>query len=97
MAETGNSVPLTVSVESPMSDVDRIIRLAIFAEENPRPLTCEARFGPMAAEARLVTNIRLAATQTVVCVAERSDDRLLVARAEVRVVVGACTALPGRY
>nr|WP_254368309.1 thiosulfate oxidation carrier protein SoxY [Paracoccus sp. Z118] len=80
-----------------MSDVDRIIRLAIFAEENPRPLTCEARFGPMAAEARLVTNIRLAATQTVVCVAERSDDRLLVARAEVRVVVGACTALPGRY
>ncbi|MRX48949.1 thiosulfate oxidation carrier protein SoxY [Paracoccus sp. S-4012] len=97
LAETGNSVPMTVAVESPMTADDRITRLAVFAEQNPRPLSCEVRFGPMAAEPRLVTNIRLAATQTVVCVAEHSDGRLMAARADVRVVVGACTALPGRY
>lgn len=97
LAETGNSVRMTVSVESPMTAEDRITRLAVFAEQNPRPLTCEVRFGPKAAEAQLEATIRLAATQTVVCVAEHADGRLMAARADVRVVVGACTALPGRY
>ncbi|WP_290686617.1 MULTISPECIES: thiosulfate oxidation carrier protein SoxY [unclassified Haematobacter] len=97
LAETGNSVPLTARVESPMTAGDRILRLALFAEQNPRPLICEAHFGPAAAEARLTTNIRLAATQAVVCVAERSDGVLVSVRRDVRVVVGACTTLPGRY
>lgn len=97
LAETGNSVPLTVRVESPMTSDDRIQRLALFAEENPRPLICETRFGPMAAEAKLTTNIRLAASQRVICVAQHVNGALLIARRDVRVVVGACTTLPGRY
>lgn len=97
LAESGNSVPLTVSVESAMTGDDRVVRLAIFAEQNPRPKTCDVVFGPAAAEARLTTNIRLASTQSVVCVAEMADGRLLQARHAIRVVVGACTTLPGRY
>ncbi|VDC19837.1 thiosulfate oxidation carrier protein SoxY [Pseudogemmobacter humi] len=97
LAETGNSVPLTVLVESPMTGEDRITRLALFAEENPRPVVCEVAFGPRACAASLTTNIRLAATQSIVCVAQHLDGRLLTARREVRVVVGACTTLPGRY
>lgn len=97
LAETGNSVPIAVRIDSPMTEGDRILRLALFAEENPRPIICEANFGPAACEARLSTNIRLSATQSVVCVAEHSDGRLLARRQEVRVVVGACTTLPGRY
>ena len=97
LAESGNSVPLTVSVESAMEGDDRVVRLALFAEENPRPKTCDVVFGPAAVEARLTTNIRLASTQSIVCVAEMADGSLIQARRAIRVVVGACTTLPGRY
>ena len=97
LAESGNSVPLTAWVESPMTGNDRVVRLVLFAEQNPRPKTCEVIFGPAAAEARLTTNIRLASTQSVVCVAEMADGRLIQARHAIRVIVGACTTLPGRY
>lgn len=95
LAETGNSVPLTVRCETEAPDIVR--RLAIFTEMNPRPLACVVDFGPMAGEARITTNLRLASTQAVVCVAELEDGRLISSRQEVRVVVGACTALSGRY
>lgn len=95
LAETGNSVPLTVICET--QALGRVRRLAVFTEMNPRPLACLASFGPMAAEARITTNIRLASTQAVVCVAELEDGKLISSRQRVRVVVGACTTLPGRY
>ncbi len=97
LAETGNSVPLTLQIDSPMSASDRITRAALFAEANPLPLICTATFGPRAPAASLATNIRMAATQNITCVAQHLDGRLFVARREVRVVVGACTTLPGRY
>lgn len=97
LAESGNSVQITVAVNSPMTAEDRVMRLAVFAEENPRPKTCEVVFGPAAAEARLITNIRLAATQSIVCVAEMADGRVIEARRAIKVIVGACTVLPGRY
>lgn len=97
LAETGNSVPLTATVDNPMTETNRILRLALFAENNPRPKLAEARFGPMAAQAVLSTNIRLNGSQKVICIAERSDGILLRAEAEVRVVVGACTTLNARY
>jgi sulfur-oxidizing protein SoxY len=97
LAESGNSVPLSVAVEGSASGPGRIVRLAVFAERNPRPMICAVSFGPKSAEAKLSTNIRLASTQAVVCVAERADSSLIQARREVRVVVGACTALDGRY
>jgi len=95
LAETGNSVPLTVSCDT--QALGRVRRLAVFTEMNPRPLVCVTSFGPMAAEARITTNIRLASTQDVVCVAELEDGKLISSRQNVRVVVGACTTLPGRY
>ena len=78
LAETGNSVPLTVICET--QALGRVRRLAVFTEMNPRPLVCVASFGPMAAEARITTNIRLASTQAVVCVAELEDGRLISSR-----------------
>ena len=97
LAETGNSVPVTVRVDSAMTAQERIRRLAIFAEANPRPKIAEVVFGPAAAEAHFTTNIRLSGTQRIVCVAEASDGTLMSAAHEVRVVVGACTTLDSRY
>lgn len=95
LAETGNSVPLTVRCDP--ETVGAVKRLAVFTEMNPRPLACVVSFGPMAGEIRITTNLRLASTQAVVCVAELEDGSLISSRQEVRVVVGACTTLPGRY
>lgn len=95
LAETGNSVPLTVRCDT--EAMGAVKRLAVFTEMNPRPVACVATFGPMAGEAMLTTNLRLAGTQAIVCVAETDDGRLFSSRQEVRVVVGACTTLPGRY
>lgn len=92
LAESGNSVPMTVRVLQ-----SGVKRLAVFSEHNPRPKICEVPFGPALADPALTTNIRLSSTQAVVCVAEMLDGSPIVARREVKVTVGASTTLPSRY
>src|SRR4029077_4533077 len=73
LVENGNAVPLTVSVESPMTDADHVKAIHVFNEKNPQPYVLTARFGPRAGRARLSTRIKLADAQRVVAVAEMSD------------------------
>ena len=96
LAESGNSVPISVMVESPMSPTDRVVRLSIFSTRNPRPLIATVTFGPSAGRAAFTTNIRLNGTQDVIAVAEMSDDSLWTAQGRVLVTVGACDALQTR-
>jgi sulfur-oxidizing protein SoxY len=97
IAETGNSVPLTLSVKSPMSAHDRVLRACIFANRNPRPLIATMTFGPGAGRASFSTNIRLSGTQDVIGIAEMSDRSLWRTQMRVVVTVGACDALQTRY
>ena len=97
LAETGNSVPITVRVDRPAAAPDRVTRLAIVSENNPRPSILEARFGPAAAEISLTTNIRLNGTQQIICVAETATGELYRAVHEIRVVVSACTTLEAQF
>jgi sulfur-oxidizing protein SoxY len=97
IAETGNSVPITLSVESPMTTRDCVIRACIFGTRNPRPLIVTLWFGPHAGIATFNTNIRLSGTQDVIGIAEMSDHSLWRARERVLVTVGACDALQTRY
>jgi sulfur-oxidizing protein SoxY len=97
LAESGNSVPITVTVQSTMSPTDRVLRACIFARRNPRPLIATVMFGPAAGKAQFTTNIRLNGTQDVVAVAEMSDRSLWMSQVRVLVTVGACDALQTRY
>lgn len=97
LAETGNSVPVTVTIDSPMTDADHVRRIAIFAEQNPRPKVVEVFLSPASGEAIVETNVRLSGTQNLVAIAEMSDGSLWRTLQHVRVVVGACTALPARF
>jgi sulfur-oxidizing protein SoxY len=97
LAESGNSVPLSVAVESPMSSSDRVLRACIFATQNPRPLIVTVTFGPNAGRAAFSTNFRLNGTQDVIAIAEMSDRSLWTTRARVLVTIGACDALQSRY
>ena len=90
LSENGNAVPLTVSVESPMTEADHVKAMHIFTEKNPQPEVVSIRLGPRAGHARVATRIRLADTQTVVAICELSDGSFWSDRADVVVTLAAC-------
>ena len=90
LSENGNTVPLTVSLESPMTDADHVRALHVFTEKNPQPDVASFRFGPRAGRARVSTRIRLADTQTVIAVGELHDGSFWSASATVVVTLAAC-------
>ena len=90
LVENGNTVPLTVSVESAMSQADHVRAIHVFNEKNPQPDVVSFHLGPRAGRATVSTRIRLADTQTVVAIAELSDGSFWSARTAVVVTLAAC-------
>jgi sulfur-oxidizing protein SoxY len=90
LSENGNTVPLTVSVESPMTPADHVRAIHVFTELNPQPDVVSFRLGPRAGLARVATRIRLANTQTVTAIGELSDGSFWSASAAVVVTLAAC-------
>ena len=90
LVENGNVVPLTVSVESPMTEADHVRAVHVFTERNPQPDVLGVRLGPRAGRARVATRIRLAHTQTVVAIGELSDGSWWSDSADVVVTLAAC-------
>lgn len=90
IAETGNSVPLTVKVESPMTAEDHVARVHVLSKGNPRPGVATFHLGPRAGLAEVSTRIKLSRTQQVVGVAEMSDGSLWRQEASIVVTQGAC-------
>jgi len=90
LSENGNTVPLTVSVESPMIAADYVKAIHVFTELNPQPDVVSFRLGPRAGRARVATRIRLATTQTVVAVSELSDGSFWSDTVAVVVTLAAC-------
>jgi sulfur-oxidizing protein SoxY len=90
LSENGNTVPLTVSVESAMTPADHVRAIHVFTELNPQPEVVTFRLGPRAGRARVSTRIRLANTQTVTAIGELSDGSFWSATAVVVVTLAAC-------
>ena len=90
IAENGNVVPMTVSVESPMTDTDYIKAVHVFAEANPFPFVATFYFTPACGKAVCSTRIRMAATQNIVAVAETNTGELYTGKTEVKVTIGGC-------
>ena len=90
LSENGNTVPLTVLVESAMTADDHVRAIHLFNEKNPQPDVASFRFGPRAGRARVSTRIRLADTQAVTAIAELSDGSFWSATANVVVTLAAC-------
>jgi sulfur-oxidizing protein SoxY len=90
LVENGNTVPLTVTVDSPMTEADHVKTIHIFNEKNPQPHVITIALGPRAGKAHVATRIKLADTQQVVAIAEMSDGSLWTASADVIVTIAAC-------
>lgn len=97
LAETGNTVPIQVLVDSPMTETDRVKRVVMLSTRNPRALLATMNFGPAAPKAQFSTNIRLNGTQDVLVMAEMSDGSVWQAQSRVLVTVGACDTLQIRF
>jgi sulfur-oxidizing protein SoxY len=90
IAENGNSISLTVAVESPMNPNDYVTEIFVVAEGNPWPGVATFKFTPMSGRAEAVIRIRLATSQNVIAVAKTSNGAVLTAQRAVKVTVGGC-------
>jgi sulfur-oxidizing protein SoxY len=90
LVENGNTVPMSVSVESPMTATDYVKTIYVFNEKNPQPNVVAIHLGPRAGKADVSVRIRLADSQRVVAIAELSDGSFWSNTVNVIVTVAAC-------
>jgi sulfur-oxidizing protein SoxY len=90
IAENGNTVPMTVSVESPMTAESYVTDVMVVADRNPRAGVVTFHFTPASGVAEANTRIRLAETQNVTAIARMSDGSFYTATQEVKVTIGGC-------
>lgn len=90
LVENGHLVPLSVSVESPMTDADHVKAIHVFTERNPLPEMISFHFGPRAGRAFVSTRVRLADSQHVTAIAEMSDGSFWSDTAHLIVTLAAC-------
>jgi sulfur-oxidizing protein SoxY len=90
LIDNGNSVPLSVTVASPMTPADHVKSIHVFSEKNPQPNVLSAYLGPRCGQARVATRIRLADSQTLHAIAQMSDGSFWSDSAQVVVTLSAC-------
>ena len=90
LIENGNAVPLTLSVESPMTAEDYVKAIHVFTEKNPQPNVISIQLSARAGRAVISTRIRLADSQKVVAIAQMSDGSFWSEELEVVVTLAAC-------
>jgi sulfur-oxidizing protein SoxY len=90
IAENGNTVPLSVSVDSPMTAESYVTEVLVVADGNPRPGVATFHFTPLSGSAEATTRIRLASTQNIIVVAKTSDGKIFTDQKLVKVTIGGC-------
>ncbi len=90
IAENGRTVPLSVSVDSPMSDKDYVKAIHIVAEGNPNPEVVSFNLTPAVGKAEISTRMRLGKTQNVVAAAVMNDGSVYKVSRFIKVTIGGC-------
>lgn len=90
LVDNGNTVPLSVSVDSPMTSVDHVTAIHVLTEKNPQPYVVSAYLGPRAGRASITTRARIADTGKVIAIAQLSDGSFWSDTVPVVVTLSAC-------
>jgi sulfur-oxidizing protein SoxY len=90
LVDNGNAVPVTVTVDSPMTANEHVTHIALFNERNPQRDVARFTLGPRAGKAVVSTRIRLATSQKLVAVARFSDGSFRSRTVDVIVTLAAC-------
>lgn len=92
LAENGNMVPFTVSVDSPMTQADYVASVTLLSTGNPQPVIATFKLTPDSGRATVMGRLRLARTQDVIAVAQLSNGTFISGQTKVAVTVGGCGA-----
>ena len=90
IAENGAQVPLSVLVDSPMTQEDHVTTIHVFATANPTPGIASFHLFPGIARAEIHTRIRVAEAQSIIVLARHSDGRIHRTSARLAVTRGGC-------
>ena len=90
LADNGNSVPMKLLVDSPMTQADHVKTIHLLSERNPESNMATFHLGPHAGSAEITSRVRLAGSQRVVALAEMSDGSFWMGTADVKVTLSAC-------
>jgi sulfur-oxidizing protein SoxY len=91
LVENGNTVPMTVSVDNPMTPDNHVKSIHVFNEKNPQPNVGNFYLGPNAGRAQVSTRIRLADSQKITAIAKLSDGSFWSVSVDIIVTLAACT------
>lgn len=94
LVDNGNTVPISVSVDSPMTAADHVVAIAVFNQRNPQADVVRFTLGPRAGRASVATRMRLATTQKLSAIARLSDGSYWQHTLEVIVTLAACLEEP---
>ena len=90
LVDNGNSVPIEITVDSPMTSAQHVVGIAVFNEKNPQNQVAEFTLSPLAGRARVAIRIRLALSQQLVAVAKMNDGSCWTHTVEVLVTIASC-------
>ena len=90
LADNGNSVPIRITVDSPMTAADHVKSIHLYSERNPVPNMANFYLGPRAGKAEIDSRVRLAGSQRVTAVAKLSDGSFWYDAAPIVVTLSAC-------
>ena len=90
LVDNGNSVPIEVTVDSPMTRQEHVVGIKIFNEKNPQNDVAQFTLSFHSGRARVATRIRLATTQQLVAVAKMNDGSCWTHTVEVLVTIASC-------
>lgn len=90
IAENGMAVPVSVSVESEMTERSYVKSLYIAADGNPNPPVAIYEFTPLAGKVEVALRVKLSHSQNLIAVAEMNDGTLYRASREIKVTAGGC-------
>jgi sulfur-oxidizing protein SoxY len=90
IAENGRTVPITITVDSPMTDGDYVKSVHVVADGNPSPEVISFNLSPAMGKAEVSTRMRLGKTQNVRAAAIMSDGSVFTGTKEVKVTIGGC-------
>ncbi|HZP71659.1 MAG TPA: thiosulfate oxidation carrier protein SoxY [Pseudolabrys sp.] len=90
IAENGNTVPLSVSVDAPMAADNYVSEILVVADGNPNPGVVTFHLSPLSGKAEASTRIRLATTQNIIVVAKTSKGEFFTNQKLVKVTIGGC-------
>ena len=90
LADNGNSVPIRITVDSPMTATDHVKSIHLYSDRNPVPNMASFYLGPRAGKAEINSRVRLAGSQRVTAVAQLSDGTFWSDTAPIVVTLSAC-------